>query len=185
MGSTSLLFPFSDPASAAETATVSYTDSVHGFTVQVPSKWEKSTRMLPDRRSLEFWSDPSDAQRTFMFIAYTPVRDDFTSLGSFGSVDQVAAQSILPKGKFSGEDTESVMLSATSAKQAYFFDYTQSVPDVLPKTHFRTIFTLVQGATGGAGAVLVTLTLQTPEERYTEELKPLFDSVIDSYGKAV
>jgi hypothetical protein len=50
-------------------------------------------------------------------------------------------------------------------------------------THFRTIFTLQQGATGGAGAVLVTVTAQTPEKRYGE-LQSMFDQVMDSYGKS-
>ena len=75
------------------------------------------------------------------------------------------------------------MLSASAEKQAYFFDYRQAA-NQLPLTHFRTIFTLQQGATGGAGAVLVTVTAQTPETRYVgEDLQSLFDQVIDSYGK--
>jgi hypothetical protein len=41
---------------------------------------------------------------------------------------------------------------------------------------------LVQGATGGAGSVLVTITIQTTEDRY-EMQKDMFDKVIDSYGK--
>lgn len=51
------------------------------------------------------------------------------------------------------------------------------------QTHYRVIFALVQGGTGGAGAVLMTLTIQTPESRYAE-MKPLFDKMVDSYGKA-
>lgn len=75
------------------------------------------------------------------------------------------------------------MLSATSKNQAYYFDYTQLVPDVQPLTHMRAIFALQQGATGGAGAVLVTVTAQAPQERY-ESNKAVFDRIIDSYGKA-
>ena len=52
----------------------------------------------------------------------------------------------------------------------------------LSQTHFRTIFSLTQGATGGAGAVLVTLTAQTPESRYGN-MKSLFDEIVDSYRK--
>ena len=50
------------------------------------------------------------------------------------------------------------------------------------KRHFRTIFALIQGATGGAGAILLTITAQAPEERYPI-LKPIFDEIIRSYRK--
>jgi hypothetical protein len=138
--------------------------------------------MLRDRRELLLWQDPADA-RTALTIAYTPVRDDFTSLASFGSVDQVAAQTILPKGALAGveDDPFAKMLSATSAKGAYFFDYRQTVPGT--PTHFRAIFALQQGATGGAGSMLVTITAQTPESRYSELQKTL-DAIVDSFGKS-
>jgi hypothetical protein len=105
-------------------------------------------------------------------------------LASFGSVDVVGSQTILPKGELAGNDqmVDAKMLSAVSERQAYFFDYQQSVPNVQPLTHFRTIFTLQQGATGGAGAVLVTITAQMPEERYTT-LRPVVDDVMASFQK--
>lgn len=103
-------------------------------------------------------------------------------MASFGAVDQVAAQTILPKGKIAGVDVESKMLSSQSKNQAYYFDYTQAVPDVQPLTHMRAIFSLQQGATGGAGAVLVTVTAQSPQDRYEKTTKPILDHVIDSYG---
>ena len=169
---------------ASSTATSLYNDPTHGFSIQVPSDWIQSTQRLPDRRQMQVWKDPSDDQ-TLLFIAYTPVRDDFTSLGSFGSVDVVAEQTIMPKGELAGvvDETSSRLLSAKSEKQAYFFDYLQCVPGVVPETHYRTIFALAQGATGGAGAVLVTATLQTPEARYSK-LQPVIDQVIASYGKS-
>ena len=157
-----------------------FQDEATGIAVDVPTDWEASVQQLPDRRKLNMWKDPKSPD-SLIFIAFTPVRDDFTSLGSFGNVDQVASQTILPKGKIAGFDVEAEMLSAVSAKQAYFFDYVQTVPNVQPTTHFRTIFTLRQGATGGAGAVLVTITAQSPESRYKSELSGLFDRVIDSY----
>mmetsp|Transcript_10759 Transcript_10759/g.20726 ORF Transcript_10759/g.20726 Transcript_10759/m.20726 type:complete len:237 (-) Transcript_10759:177-887(-) len=158
-----------------------FEDPKNGFSVGVPADWVEAVRALPDRRTIRFWSDPEDSQ-TFVFIAYTPVRDDFTSLGSFGSVETVADQTILPKGELMGVEVESKMLSAVSEKQAYVFDYQQSVPNVQPMTHFRTIFTLQQGATGGAGSMLVSITAQTPEARY-EALKPMFDDIVNSYAK--
>jgi hypothetical protein len=173
----------SPKAASAESKLSTFDDPTHGFSISVPEDWTKSTQLLNDRRSIVVWTDPADA-KTALFIAYTPVRDDFTSLASFGPVDQVAAQTILPKSNLGGiEGVEAEMISAESKKQAYFFDYFQSIENVQPPTHFRTIFTLQQGATGGAGAVLVTLTLQTPEERYSS-VKPLFDAMMDSYGKS-
>jgi hypothetical protein len=115
-----------------------------------------------------------------MFIAYTPVRDDFTSLSSFGSAEEVGQATILPKGELAGVNgIESSMISAVSKKNAYYFDYVQKVPDQ-PQTHFRTIFTLATGATGGAGSVLVSITAQTPETEYST-MKPTFDQILDSY----
>jgi hypothetical protein len=182
------------PLSARAEGTTSlkkFNDAKHGFSLSVPSDWTFSEQTLPDRREILLWQDPSD-KSTLLFIAYTPLRDDYTSLGSFGSVETVAAQTILPKGAMMGEpeDPALKMVSATSEKQAYIFDYRHSVPggqgDSTPvPTHFRTIFSMRQGATGGAGSVLVTITAQTPETRYTSQLQPTFDGMINSYGKSV
>lgn len=92
----------------------------------------------------------------------------------------MAQATILPKAELAAKQgIESEMLSTESKKQAYFFDYVQSVPSQ-PTTHFRTIFSLATGATGGAGNLLVTITAQTPEADYVS-MKPLFDKVLDSY----
>ena len=172
---------------AAESSTklTTFDDSNHGFSISVPADWTQSKSELQDRRTILVWTDPSDP-RMALFIAYTPVRDDFTSLASFGAVDQVAAQTILPKGALTNNPgVEAEMISSESKKQAYIFDYYQSIANVQPPTHFRTIFTLQQGATGGAGAVLVTITLQAPEEKYKAgEVKALYDVIVDSYGKS-
>ena len=94
---------------------------------------------------------------------------------------QVAQSTVLPRGKIQGEQTESTLISAESKKNAYYFDYTAKAENQ-PETHFRAIFSLALGATGGAGNVLITLTAQTPEHCY-KELKPVFDNIIESYGK--
>lgn len=85
------------------------------------------------------------------------------------------------------------MLSATSKNNAYYFDHvaTPVVPTevgsgsamekTLKQQHFRTIFTLLP-LKGASGLTLVTVTLQTTEERYGD-VKGVFDAVIDSYGK--
>jgi PsbP len=170
-------------SNAAEGLTT-FNDPQHGFSISVPTNWPKSEQEISDRRKIIVWGNPIDP-KTALFVAYTPVRDDFTSLASFGPVETVAQQTILPKGEFAGfEGVQAEMLAAESKKSAYFFDYTQQIANLQPNTHFRTIFTLQQGATGGAGAVLVTITLQTPEEQYSS-YKSIFDSIMDSYGKSV
>jgi hypothetical protein len=178
-------WPSTATAAATNTKFETYNDPVHGFSVLVPTDWVRTEQTLPDRRQILLWTDPSDAgSKTNMFIAFTPVRDDFTSLSSFGSVDAVAAQTILPKGTLAGENNvQSEMKSAVSKKQAYFFDYTVCVTDKQPPTHVGTIFTLALGATGGVGAVLATITVQTPEERYQKDMKAVLETIMDSYGK--
>lgn len=160
-----------------------YTDKNCGFQLKVPASWEKTEQELQDRRTIVFFIDPKSGEKdkNLIFIAYTPVRDDFTSLSSFGTVDQVAQQTILPKSDMVGEKTDNQMLASDSKKDAYFFDYISQTPGQ-PKRHFRTIFALKVGATGGAGSVLVTITAQSLEDNYAD-LKPLFNSVINSYEK--
>ena len=51
-------------------------------------------RVLDGR--LVVYSSPTDTD-TNCFLAYTPTRPDFTSLGSFGNIDYVAA-TIVPSG---------------------------------------------------------------------------------------
>jgi len=130
-----------------------------------------------------FFIDPNSGaeDKNLIFVAYTPIRDDFTSLASFGSVDAIAQMTILPKSELVGEKTDNQMLSADSKKDAYYFDYISQSPGQ-PKRHFRTIFALAAGATGGAGSVLVTITAQTLESNYAD-LKPLFNDVVSSYEK--
>ena len=173
------------PAFAEDLSSLTYfQDESAGFQIKHPN-WEMSEQKLPDRRRLVLFVDNADStsnEKDLMFIAYTPVRDDFTALSSFGSVDEVAQSTILPKGALMGEDNESKMLSAESKKNSYYFDYVAAVPGQ-PKRHFQTIFTLIQGGTGGAGSVLVTITIQTTESKYDANKKQMFDEIIESFGK--
>jgi hypothetical protein len=92
-----------------------YQDVNCKFSINLPSDWPQSTQTLPDRRRIVLYIKPDSDQKTLIFLAYTPVRDDFTSLSSFGSVDQVAQATILPKGELAGvEGVESEMLSAAT-----------------------------------------------------------------------
>jgi hypothetical protein len=170
------------PATATAAPTLEkYEDTQCKFSINLPSEWTKSIQTLPDRRTITLYFKPDSDQKTLIFLAKTPVRDDFTSLGSFGSVDEVAQSTILPKGELAGvEGVKAQMLSAVAKKQAYFFDYVQTVPSQ-PETHFRTIFALANNANvGGAGNVLVTITAQAPQADYGT-VQSLFDEIINSY----
>ena len=80
------------PSSAfAEENLVDFEDPVWKFSIKVPSGWDQSVQSLPDRRKIVLYIKPDSNQKTLCFIAYTPVRADFTSLGSFGSVDTVSS----------------------------------------------------------------------------------------------
>ena len=114
---------------ADDSSLVSFTDPECNFSILVPSGWDKSVQELADRRKIVLYVDPKSQGKTLMFIAYTPVRDDFTSLGSFGSVDNVAQMTILPKGELAGlSDIQSTLLSAEAKQKSYIFDYKQIVP---------------------------------------------------------
>ena len=160
-----------------------YQDTEFKIQFKVPSAWKQSVQELPDRRKIVLFADENGVPK--MFVAYTPIRDDFTSLGSFGSVDTVASQTILPKGGKGSlmggeEEIESSMLSAVAKNNAYIFDYVIKTEQI-PKTHYRSLWTLA-AKNGNAGANLVTLTLQTEEAKY-DGVKTVFDDVINSFGK--
>ncbi len=191
----------SNAAEPTATRMEQYNDVEYGFHFSLPTSWEITEQKLSGRRKALFATDLTSKDvdtgtiETFGFVAYTPVRDDFTSLASFGSVDNVALMTILPKGDLAGQGDESKMLTAVSKNNAYYFDYiaTPVVPieDGTPSSgaltkklkaqHFRTIFTLLP-LKNSAGMTLVTITLQTSEEKYGS-LQRLFDQIIDSFGK--
>jgi hypothetical protein len=84
---------FIDPSrvnAADNNGLVSYQDADHKFSILVPSDWEQSVQELPDRRKILLYIKPNSDSKTLLFFAYTPVRSDFTSLSSFGSVDEVS-----------------------------------------------------------------------------------------------
>jgi len=179
----------SDDGSKNESELKKYEDLESGFEVSIPESWIKNEQNLSDldRRKLVLYVDPNSStsstnSKTLLFIAYSSVPFDYTSLGSFGSVDQVAQATVLPKGQGSGaygdEGVDSKLITAKAANNAYYFDYTIT-PEKLDKIHFRSIFYLSTGSTGANK--LVTITVQTPETEYLKR-KDTFDKVISSFG---
>lgn len=54
--------------------------------------------MHADRRTIIVYREPSGQGDANVFIAYTPIRSDFSSTSSFGNVLDVA-KTIVPKGR--------------------------------------------------------------------------------------
>lgn len=169
-----------------------YQDQNCRFEILVPNSWKQKEFQLPDRRKIVLLTADNEEnvpekEKTVMFIAYTPVRDDYTSLSAFGTVEQVGQMTILPKGGVLPLDSEqqqpeSKLLEATSRQNTYLFDYLIKIPGDLSAVHHRALFYLAQGATGGAGSILVTMNLQIPEEKYVV-LKPKIDLMFNSFTK--
>ena len=90
LGTSALLIDPSKAFAADTSNLVDLKDAVRKFSIKVPGDWDKTIQELPDRRQISLYIKPDSDQKTLMFFAFTPVRDDFTSLGSFGSVDQVS-----------------------------------------------------------------------------------------------
>lgn len=95
LGTSAFLIDPSKAFAATSNNLVELKDEVRKFTIKVPSDWDKTIQGLPDRRQITLYIKPNSDQKTLMFFAFTPVRDDFTSLGSFGSVDQVSCSVVV------------------------------------------------------------------------------------------
>ncbi len=56
-----------------------FQDENSGFQIKVPQGWQQSEQNLPDRRRIVlFVNDDGSTDKDLMFVAFTPVRDDFT-----------------------------------------------------------------------------------------------------------
>lgn len=155
------------PSRATEDFTL-YSDVKLGVKFEVPASWQKSEQEISGGRRLVIWVDPKDPD-TNCFVAYTPVRGDYMSLGSFGPVDAVA-MTVVPKAP----NLKSKLLEAKQLKGNYFFDYTVQSEDQVAR-HLNTIFAVVPGE------MLVTFTSQTTEERFSD-LKPTISKGVDSFA---
>jgi len=153
-----VLLPLSQPAFAAErnTVRVAFNPDPSGnmsssASFEVPADWQASdTRAVSSGgRRLVVYADPTNSD-TNVFLLITPIRGDYTSLGSFGSLDSVQ-DTIIPRGP----DVESDMLKAFTSPGRYNYEYTIVVPDQ-PKRHLNTVFTVVADN-------IVTFTTQATE----------------------
>ena len=101
----------------------------------------KESSLESGARRLIVFVNPKDADEN-AFVLFSPVQPDYTSLGSFGSIDNVAA-TVLPPADFPSE-----MLEMASEKGSYVFDYTITAPGE-PKRHLKTAFSPCAGDDAG------------------------------------
>lgn len=180
-GSGNILSSYFTPlsASAADAATVeeqSYFDEKYKVAFEhVPKAWERTdttigTNNLDPRRIVVFKDPNSQAN---VFIAYTPVQPDFTTLGAFGSILDVA-KTIVPKGR----GVESKLLKYEGRKGAYYYDYVIQ-PDGQPKRHLTTLFALI--TISGTGECLATYTTSCLEDQWAA-LEPVYEKITNSFS---
>lgn len=172
------------PRASAETTLEPYTDPRYGVSFGIPTGWAVApSKELPDGRRLVIATDPKDESNN-VFISFTPIRPDYNTLGSFGTIDFVA-NTVLPQcGDLSyacsfakGDGIDAQMLSKdTDKKGNYIYDYTIEQRGG-PKRHLRSLFTV---QADGAANIIVGLTAQSLDSGY-KELEPTFKAVLASY----
>lgn len=177
-------------------------DGPYGVSFSVPEGWDQSTQRLPDGRKLSLAvgasfptartrrpphgvlsprADPQDKDANVVAV-YTPLAPDYTSLGSFGTIDYVAS-TLLPQcgGTSCTLDKDGVtgtMLEQVTKKGSYV--YTYEIEQLgQPTRRLRTLFSVLLEE--GRGKILFTLTGQAATTRFAE-LRPTFDAVVDSYS---
>jgi hypothetical protein len=159
-----------------------YTDTRYGVSFTLPSGWTAVPQNLPDGRRLVLATDPSDeTKNTNVFLAFTPTRPDYSSLGSFGNIDYVASTLIPQCGAGTcsiknGDEQEGVMLKKETVKGYYSFDYQISQRNGATR-RLQSLFTVKED---GASSILISLTAQCLEDRY-DTVAENFKGVLGSF----
>ena len=174
------------PALPAQAAGLnSFTDSRYGVSFGLPAGWEAVPNNLADGRRIVLATDPKD-ESTNIFIAFTPIRPDYSSLGSFGNIDYVASTVIPQCGSngecrfANGDAIEGRMLSQETVKGNYVYEYTIEQKQG-PKRRLRSLFTI---QADGASSILIGLTCQCLDYQ-NADVGSMFQEVLASYrGKA-
>lgn len=158
-----------------------YTDERYGVSIGLPDGWTAVPNQLGDGRRLVLATDPND-ESTNVFIAFTPIRPDYSSLGSFGTIDYVASTVIPQCGangecRFSnGDAIEGKMISQGLVKGNYFYDYTIEQKGG-PKRRLQSLFSI---QADGASSILVGVNAQCIDSKHAA-LASTFKDVINSY----
>ena len=168
------------PAVAADTKTISVPvgssakdgSPLSKATFSVPADWVKLSGDPGGGRKMELYADPNNAD-TNAFALITPVRGDYTSLGSFGSVE-VVQDTVMP----AAPDITYDVIKSEAQTGKYVYEYIVQVPEQ-PKRHLTTIFMVVSDC-------IVTFNFQAKQSDYNGDVPGLAKSVAASFktGKA-
>ena len=134
----------------------------------VPDRWVQLSGDVSGGRQLVLYADPDNSD-TNAFVLITPVRGDYTSLGSFGSIEVVQA-TVMPFGD--GIEYTGVTSEASTGK--YTYDYEVSVPSQ-PKRHLKTVFMVVSDC-------IVTFNFQALAADYTPDVAKMGAAIVKSFG---
>ena len=168
------------PAVAADTKTISVPvgssakdgSPLSKATFSVPADWVKLSGDPGGGRKMELYADPNNAD-TNAFALITPVRGDYTSLGSFGSVE-VVQDTVMP----AAPDITYDVIKSEAQTGKYVYEYIVQVPEQ-PKRHLTTIFMVVSDC-------IVTFNFQAKQSDYNGDVPGLAKTVAASFktGKA-
>lgn len=137
----------------------------------VPEDWKKlsdTTAAVSGGRRLVVYASPTDNDFN-CFLLLTPIRGDYTSLGSFGTLDSVQ-DTVIPRG----EGIDSQLIKSSSSTGKYTYEYTLGVPDQ-PKRRLKTVFSLMSDT-------IVSFTVQSLEENYTPSVGTTSDGIISTFA---
>ena len=159
---------------AAGGGTQAFSDSEFNIKFEVPSDWSllnDGREALSEGRRLVLYSSPQ-TKETNCFLAYTPTRPDYSSLGSFGTLDYVASTIVS-----NGPGVEGELLASRVDPAGYVYDYTIAV-EGQPKRHLKTVFSVVPS---GAASMIIAFTAQCRQDDYKAEQAEL-DRILASYS---
>jgi len=157
-------------------------DREYGDNFLVPSGWAASENELSGGRKLVAFADPGDSDSN-IFILWTPLAADYTSLGSFGNINYVSSTFLPTCGSdrsactLAADGIEGRLLESVAVRGSYVYDYVIEQA-AQPTRHLRTLVTVALEE--GRGKQLVTLTAQCRESKHAE-LSQMLAKVIDSY----
>lgn len=141
----------------------------------VPSGWERKEGNAGLQAKTIAWVN-TEEKGTNAALVFSPVRPDYTSLGAFGTMEDVE-RFILPAG-VNGKMLGSKAVTLGD-KKAYIFDYLVEPPQQ-PVRHLKTLFTLKPQLSTNDAPAIISLTAQTLEENFDRNGAAL-DQIIGSF----
>lgn len=151
----------------------------------MPPAWKPSVNEMSNGRRLVVFADAADANSN-VFLLYTPLQADYTSLGSFGNIDSVATTVLPSCGGAQGscsiekDGIESKLVSSKTVKGCYVYDYTVKQSGQ-PTRHLLSLLAIKLEE--GRGKSLVTLTAQCVESQHAA-LSKQFSAIVESWKPA-